>query len=142
MNIYVKNTKLFNFYIGMAKRIVNKRDAMGNPLLGYVRLSADMQNNTVEIESNDIVSGIRLDVSAAALDAEILEDGSVLLSESVCDWIKGAKEPVTIFRNGTEDSGTIKCGGEKIIMKDNDFDELEFLEVRDIPDDHEKIYVD
>ena len=101
MNIYVKNTKLFNFYIGMAKRIVNKRDAMGNPLLGYVRLSADMQNNTVEIESNDIVSGIRLDVSAADLDAEILEDGSVLLSESICDWLKGAKEPVTIFRNGT-----------------------------------------
>ena len=54
MNIYVKNTKLFNFYIGMAKRIVNKRDAMGNPLLGYVRLSAEMQNNTVEIESNDM----------------------------------------------------------------------------------------
>ena len=142
MNIYVKNTKLFNFYIGMAKRIVNKRDAMGNPLLGYVRLTTDMQNNSVEIESNDIVSGIRLNVSAADLNAEILEDGSVLLSESICDWLKGAKEPVTIFRNGTEDSGTIKCGGEKIIMKDNDFDELEFLEVRDIPDDHEKIYVD
>ena len=142
MNIYVKNTKLFNFYIGMAKRIVNKRDAMGNPLLGYIRLSADMQNNSVEIESNDIVSGIKLSVSASDLDAEILEDGSVLLSESVCDWLKGAKEPVTILRNGTEDSGTIRCGGEKIIMKDNDFDELEFLDVREIPDDHEKIFVD
>ena len=142
MNICVKNTKLFNFYIGMAKRIVNRRDAMGNPLLGYVRLTANMQNNSVEFESNDIVSGIKLNISASDLDAEILEDGFVLLSESVCNWLKGAKEPVYIFRNGTEDSGTIKCGGEKIIMKDNDFDELEFLEVRSIPDDHEKIFVD
>ena len=142
MKINVKNTKLFNFYIGMAKRIVNRRDAMGNPLLGYVRLSADMQNNSIEIESNDIVSGIKLNVSSSELDAEILEDGFVLFSESVCDWLKGAKEEVSIMRNGTEDSGTIMCGGEKIIMKDNDFDELEFLEVRSIPDDHEKIYVD
>ena len=142
MNINVKNTKLFNFYIGMAKRIVNRRDAMGNPLLGYIRLSADMQNNLIEIESNDIVSGIRLNVSASKLDAEILEDGFVLLSESVCDWLKGAKDPVDIFRSGTEDSGTIRCGGEKIKMKDNDFDELEFLEVRNIPDNHEEIYVD
>ena len=45
MKINVKNTKLFNFYIGMAKRIVNRRDAMGNPLLGYVRLSADMHRS-------------------------------------------------------------------------------------------------
>ena len=142
MKINVKNTKLFNFYIGMAKRIVNRRDAMGNPLLGYVRLSADMQNNSIEIESNDIVSGIKLNVSSSELDAEILEDGFVLFSESVCDWLKGAKEEVSIMRNGTEDSGTIMCGGEKIIMKDNDFDELEFLEVRSIPDEHEKIYVD
>ena len=142
MNITVKNTKLFNFYIGMAKRIVNKRDAMGNPLLGYVRVSADMQNGMVTIESNDIVSGIRANISAADLDAEILEDGSVLFSETVCDWLKGAKNPLLIFRNGDEDSGTIRCGGEKLVMKDNDFDELEFLEIREIPDDHEKIFVD
>ena len=126
MNITVKNTKLFNFYIGMAKRIINKRDAMGNQLLGYVRVSADMQNETITIESNDIVSGIRMETFASELNAEILEEGSVLLSESVCDWLKGAKEPLMIIRNGTEDSGTIQCGGEKLVMKDNDFDELEF----------------
>lgn len=142
MNICVKNTKLFNFYIGMAKRIVNKRDAMGNPLLGYVRISADMQAGLVTIESNDIVSGIRLNIPAPDLDAEILEDGSILFSESVCDWLKGAKDPLMIIRNGDQDSGTVRCGGEKLVMKDNDFDELEFLEVRKIPDDHEDVYVD
>ena len=111
MNVTVKNTKLFNFYIGMAKRIINKRDAMGNQLLGYVRVSADMQNETITIESNDIVSGIRVETYASELNAEILEEGSVLLSESVCDWLKGAREPLMIIRNGTEDSGTIQCGG-------------------------------
>ncbi|MBR6090415.1 MAG: hypothetical protein IKP86_10805 [Anaerolineaceae bacterium] len=142
MNVTVKNTKLFNFYIGMAKRIINKRDAMGNQLLGYVRVSADMQNETITIESNDIVSGIRVETYASELNAEILEEGSVLLSESVCDWLKGAREPLMIIRNGTEDSGTIQCGGEKLVMKDNDFDELEFLEIRSIPDNHVKIFAD
>ena len=47
-----------------------------------------------------------------------------------------------IIRNGTEDSGTIQCGGEKLVMKDNDFDELEFLEIRSIPDNHVKIFAD
>ena len=74
MNVTVKNTKLFNFYIGMAKRIINKRDAMGNQLLGYVRVSADMQNETITIESNDIVSGIRVETYASELNAEILEE--------------------------------------------------------------------
>ena len=142
MNISVNNTKLFNFYIGMAKRIVNRRDAMGNPLLGYVRVSADMQNGIITIESNDIVSGIRLNVSAEELRAEILEEGSILLSEAVCDWLKGAKEPLYIARNGAEDSGIVRCGCEKLVMKDNDFDELEFLEIREIPDTHEEISVD
>ena len=142
MNVTVKNTKLFNFYIGMAKRIINKRDAMGNQLLGYVRVSADMQNGTITIESNDIVSGIRMETFASDLDAEILEEGSVLLSESVCDWMKGAREPLLIIRNSAEDSGTIKCGGEKLVMKDNDFDELEFLEIRSIPDNHVMIHAD
>ena len=142
MNITVNNTKLFNFYIGMAKRIVNRRDSMGNPILGYIRLSADMQNGTVTIESNDIVSGIRLNLPAADLRAEISEDGSVLLSEGVCDWLKGARQPIIITRNGTEDSGRIRCGCETLDMRDNDFDELEFLEIRDIPDEHEEIGVD
>ena len=84
MNVTVNNTKLFNFYIGMAKRIVNRRDAMGNPLLGFVRISADIQDSTITVESNDIVSGIRLTVSCTDLGAAIEEDGSVLLSEAVC----------------------------------------------------------
>ena len=142
MNITVNNTKLFNFYIGMAKRIVNRRDAMGNPLLGYVRVSADIQTSIITIESNDIVSGIRLDVSGEDLRAEIAEEGSVLLSEAVCDWLKGAKVPLNINRNGNEDSGTIRCGCETLVMKDNDFDELEFLEIREIPDEHDQVTVD
>lgn len=142
MNITIYNTKLFNYYIGMAKRLVNRRDATGNPLLGYIRLTADMQEGLVTVESNDLISGIRLEIPADELRSEILEDGSVLLSESVCDWLKGAREPLTILRNGTADSGTLRCGCEKLVMKDNDFDELEFLEIRGIPDACEEIQVD
>ena len=79
---------------------------------------------------------------ASEMNTEILEEGSVLLSESVCDWLKGAREPLMIIRNGTEDSETIQCGGEKLVRKGNDFDELEFLEIRSIPDDHVKIFAD
>ena len=71
-----------------------------------------------------------------------LEEGSILLSEAVCDWLKGAKEPLYIARNGAEDSGIVRCGCEKLVMKDNDFDELEFLEIREIPDTREEISVD
>lgn len=142
MKFIVNNTKKFNFYIGMAKRIINKRDAMGNPLLGYARITADMQRGMITIESNDIVSGIKIETSADDLNATIHEDGSVLLSDSVCDWLKGAKDPLMILRNDTENSGIIQCGSEMLVMKDNDFDELEFLEIRSIPNDHEKIYVD
>ena len=46
-----------------------KVDAMGNQLLGYVRVSADMQNETITIESNDIVSGIRMETFGVPLIA-------------------------------------------------------------------------
>lgn len=134
MDITVSDAKLFNYRLGMARRIVKKRDAMSVPLLGFIRLSADEKYGRITFEANDLLSGIRVSTADPEKFASVGEGGSLLLSEAVCDWLKGAKQPFVISTGEGAPAGMIRCGRDTLILKDPGVDAAEFIGVPEIPE--------
>ncbi len=117
------NVKALNSIVSIAKQIINRRDATSNPLLNTVRCTFDDRNMLVE--SNDVVSSIRMNIPAEELEMQTVEAGSILLTESTINWLARAEGRLSIQSEtgsgSTPDAEliTLRCGDHKLDLSVN-----------------------
>lgn len=112
------NVKALNSIVSIAKQIINRRDATSNPLLNTVRCTFDDRHMLVE--SNDVVSSIRMNIPSEELEMQTTEAGTILLTESALNWLARVDGRLSIqSKTGSGDNPdadliTLRCGDHKL----------------------------
>ena len=123
------NARAFNKAVSVASCIANSRDASSNHLFNTVR--ATFGKTKVVLEANELLSSIRIILSAEDLGMETVQPGSILLTEIARSWLGRVDGFLSVMMNEENGNVILTADGDKFDLnkQSQDYQKDVFVEL-------------